>query len=143
MTVAERQARLVEALGAIPDVHERLSALVAHGQRLDAVPEVEKTPDRLVPGCVSKVWLLASRDGNGQWHFRRSAGSPLVHGLVGALVGLYEGATSDDILATEPTLLASLRLDAHITPTRLRGLAAVRDTIRSLVGGALPHVSTD
>ncbi len=132
MTVEERQTALIDGLRAIPDVHERLSALVSHGNRVATVDEADRTPDRLVQGCVSRVWLTGCREADDRWHFQRAADSPLVHGLVGALVGLYEGADTAQIAGTEPTFLDALGLIHHITPTRLRGLAAVREKIRAL-----------
>ena len=57
------------------------------------------------------------------------AESPLVKGLAAALCELYDDATPGEILDTEPELFEALGIAAHLTPTRLNGLAHIRARI--------------
>ncbi|HTJ79054.1 MAG TPA: SufE family protein [Rariglobus sp.] len=131
MTVAEKQTQLTEDFAIIEDRQERLSAVVDHARRRPPLPADEKTDAHRVPGCVSSVWLLADLT-DGRLHLRYDADSPLVKGLVGLLVELYDDAPLPEIVATEPTILADLGLLQDLTPTRQNGLAAVRARIKSL-----------
>jgi len=131
VTVAEKQARLIEDFALIEDRQERLAAVVAHARRRPPLPEAEKTAPHRVPGCVSSVWLLGEHAG-GRLRLRYDADSPLVKGLVGLLVELYDDAPPPEVLATEPVLLAELGLLRDLTPTRQNGLSAVRARIKTL-----------
>ncbi len=93
-----------------------------------------------MPGCVSPVWV----DGilsEGRMHFTADAEAPVVKGLVVLLCDLYEQATPADVAASEPSLLEELDLMRDLSPSRRRGLAAVRQRIRSLASAHLPPPS--
>ena len=131
MTVAEKQTQLTEDFAIIEDRQERLAAVVAHARRRPPLPADEKTDAHRVPSCISSVWLLADLT-DGRLHLRYDAESPLVKGLVGLLVELYDNAPSSEVIATEPTILADLGLLQDLTPTRQNGLTAVRARIKAL-----------
>lgn len=131
MTVAEKQTQLTEDFAIIEDRQERLTAVVAHARRRPPLPADEKTDAHRVPGCVSSVWLLGAIT-EGRLHLRYDAESPLVKGLVGLLVELYNNAPPAEVIATEPVILSELGLLQDLTPTRQNGLAAVRARIKAL-----------
>ena len=136
MTVAAKQAQLIEDLGVIEDQQERLAAVVDRARRRPAFPEAAKTDAHRVNGCISAVWVAGElRDGG--LHFQFEADSPLVKGLVALLVDLYEGGTPADVVATEPTLFEELGISRDLTPTRRNGLAAVRTHIQTIARSAL------
>lgn len=55
----------------------------------------------------------------------------MVRGLIAMLCEVYEGATPEEIVATEPKLFEGLDIAPILTPTRLNGLAAVRLYLRN------------
>lgn len=129
MLLAEKQRQIIARHAVIEDLHERLAALVARGQRWPDVTAAERTEAHLVRGCTTPVWL-AGTFADGRCHFRIAAGSALVKGLAALLAELYDGETPAAILAFEPGILDALRLDRHISPTRLHGFAQIRRAIR-------------
>jgi cysteine desulfuration protein SufE len=128
MNIAEKQQSLIVRFQLIGDAHERLAAIVARGKKWPGVPEAERVDANRVPGCTSRVWLIG-RVEDGQCRFQMDADSPLVKGLVALLCELYDGATREEILTTEPEIISALHLDRQISPTRLNGLASVRKMI--------------
>jgi cysteine desulfuration protein SufE len=133
MTVKERQAQLIDDLLIIPDVQERLSIVVSRAK--GSLTEAEKVEANLVPGCVSRVWLVAE-SGDGFCHFRYDADSPMVKGLVGLLCEVYEGGALAEVASEEPVVLEQLGFTKLLSPTRLNGLAAVRRRIRLAAAAA-------
>jgi len=106
--------------------------LMNHGGHV----EHERTDERLVRGCSSRVWLVGEvRDG--RCHFRMDADSPLVKGLVALLCEVYEGGTPEEIVTVEPEIVTALGIDRMLSPTRLNGLAAVRNTIREFAAAQI------
>ena len=100
MSVAAKQAQLLEDFAVIEDSQERLAAVVDRARRRPAFPEAAKTDAHRVTGCISAVWVAGEvRDGG--IHFQFEADSPLVKGLVALLVGglmLY-------VFRRDPTIL--------------------------------------
>ena len=124
MTVAEKQTDLITGLMIIEDVQERLAAVVSRAAK-KALSEKDKTQDRLVKGCLSRVWLKAGRQ-NGRCIFQSDADSPMVKGLVALLCEVYDGGLLEEVVATECRLWEALGFCKLLSPTRMQGLAAVR-----------------
>ena len=135
-TVAARQAAFLALYGPIEDLQERLTLVVEAARTAHTVPPAARTADLLVDGCTSRVWLKSEYTA-GVLRFASASDSPLVHGLVALLCATYTDCTPADIAATEPTILHDLALWRNLSPTRQRGLTAVRTRLRAL---ALPHL---
>ena len=130
MSLPEKQRTLIERYLLIEDAHERLAAITSRGKKWPAVPESERTDAVLVPGCSSRVWLVGEIV-DGVCRFRMDADSPLVKGLAALLCELYDGAPASEVATVEPEITRALGLDRMLSPTRLNGLAAIRQTIRA------------
>lgn len=131
MSLAAKQADLIEELNFLPDVQERLAEVVRRGAR-HCLPEESKTETHRVEGCVSRVWLHGvERDG--LLFFECDAESPMVKGLAVLLCDLYSGATPDEVATVEPEVWQACGLHKMLSPTRLNGLAALRARIRGFV----------
>jgi cysteine desulfuration protein SufE len=131
---AERQDRIRATLGPIEDPQERLSVAIGWKSTMAPLTPGERTDDRLVRGCVSRVWLAAEME-SGRCRFRVDSDSPMVRGLVRLLCGIYDGATPAEVLAEEPAVLEELGITRNLTPTRQNGLAAVRHALMDFAGG--------
>jgi cysteine desulfuration protein SufE len=134
MSLAEKQGGIVARLSLIEDMHERLAALMSRAKKFPAPDAAQLTEENRVQGCQSRVWLTGEfTDGACRW--RMDCEAPMVKGLVGLLCELYEGATPDEVIAFEPTLIEDLGLARMVSGTRIAGLAAVRMRMRQLAAG--------
>lgn len=137
VTLAEKQAQMIEDLSIIDDPQERLALVVDRARQRPPLADDERTEAHRVKGCISQAWIVGElRDGRCQ--FRCDADSPLVRGLIVLLCDLYSGATPADIAATEPALFEKLDLARNLSPTRLNGLRSVRAAIRDFALAATP-----
>jgi cysteine desulfuration protein SufE len=130
MTPAERQADLIARYAIIPDVHERLAALTSRKSPLPLLSAEERTEANLVPGCISRVWLVGFIEER-HCRFRMDCDSAMVKGLARVLCEIYDNALPAEIVATEPDVFEALGIDRQLTPTRLNGLANIRARIRA------------
>ena len=93
----------------------------------------DKTDDRLVRGCQSKVWLKtwAEPGGSGE-RFRLMADSEaaIVKGLAALLVRVFDGLPPRDAAAAELWFARESELAEHLSPNRANGLAAMTAQIR-------------
>jgi cysteine desulfuration protein SufE len=138
MSLAEKQQRLIAKYAIVEDAQERLGAIVSRGKKWPALANEEKTDAHRVRGCVSQVWIVGARDGD-RCRFRMDADSPLVKGLVAVHCELYDGETAAEIVTTEPAWVEALDLESRLSPTRLNGLASVREAIRAFAAAHLPE----
>jgi len=125
----EKEQQLIARFLPIEDVQERLALIVDRARRFAPLTDSERCETNRVQGCSSRVWIAASHE-SGICHFRLDADSTLVKGLAGLLCEIYDGTAAGDIAATEPTILESLHLIDHLSPTRRHGLEQVRRVIR-------------
>ncbi len=130
MTVAEREAALIADLSILPSWQERLEELLRRDRKRPGLSPAERTEANRIPGCLSRVWLVATaEDAHGR--FRGDAEAPAVRALVGTLLALYDNAPTNEIATHEPTFLAALGLERHLSGTRRDALAKVREAIRN------------
>ena len=118
------QAEIVEEFQLFDDWAERYRYIIDLGRDLDQLDEVERTDDRLIRGCQSRVWLVYERNGD-RLVFRAATDAAIVAGLIALLLRVYDGLTPEDILATKPWFIEKIGLQDHLSPTRSNGLHAM------------------
>lgn len=129
MTVAENQQRLLDSYAFIENPQERLGVIVDAVRHLPRLPEDQRTDTHRVEGCTSRVWLIAEEQTGGRWRFHSDCDSPLVRALVHLLCQCFEDVSAAEAATAEATVLEQLGVTRNLTPTRLNGLAAVRQAI--------------
>jgi cysteine desulfuration protein SufE len=134
MSLAEKQTQLVAKLAVIEDPHERLAALMSRAKKCPAPAQEFLTEDNRIRGCQSRVWLTGALE-SGVCRWRMESDAPMVKGLVALLCELYEGAAPDAVLGLEPTLFDDLGIVRMVSPTRLAGLASVRQRMKQIAIG--------
>lgn len=80
-----------------------------------------KTPENIVKGCQSTVYLHSYREGD-KIFFETEADALISAGLAALLVMVYSGETAETILKCPPTFLDELGITASLTPSRANGL---------------------
>lgn len=136
MDWSEHFNQWVEDYLLLPDPRERMEAVARWGEGAPAINEADCAEKLLVPGCVSRVWLGGGVEG-GLCRFRLAADSAMVRGLAGVSVRLVDGQPADVVSMASLRWPEALALDRQLTPTRLRGLAAVADRLRDLASAPL------
>ena len=127
MNLTIKQQQRIEDLNLLPDPQERLSALVSAANEFQ-LPHDQRVDELIVKGCQSRVWLKGCLV-EGRTAYSSAADSPLVAGLVAELCRLYSGEDPAEVVAIEPVLWNKCGLEKLLSPTRLRGLEAVRQRI--------------
>ncbi len=100
-SIDEAKRNIVEEFAFLGDWVQRYEYIVDLGKGLDGLDEVEKVDDRLVPGCQSRVWFYADRDGP-RLRFRADSDAIIVRGLIALLLRIYSGRTPDEIWRPRP-----------------------------------------
>jgi len=123
-----------EDLGFFDDWEERYRYLIDLGKTLQAMPENLKTPENIVHGCTSQVWLIAtiSKDTN-HIALQMDSDALIVRGLLALVAAAYAGKTPAAVVAYDiNALFERLDLLSHLSMTRGNGLQAMVKRIQAL-----------
>ena len=131
MTEPQAFQDIAENLSFLDDWEDRLNYVIELGQALPPMPDVEKTADNKVKGCVSNVWLVSDID-HAVMSFRGQSDAIITKGLVAVLIALYSGRPAAEIAETDAIAwFAKLGLSEHLGMQRSNGLVAMVNRIRS------------
>ncbi len=129
MTIQQRQQELIDEFSDIDDWMDRYGYIIDMGNALPPIDEKLKTPDRLIEGCQSRVWLDAEyRDG--KVYYVADSDAIIVKGMISMLVSVLSGHTPDEILDAELNFIDEIGLAEHLSPTRSNGLLAMVKQMR-------------
>ena len=109
---------------------DRYGYIIDLGNALPPLPDELKTPDRLIEGCQSRVWLDADIDREGRVHFRADSDAIIVKGIISLLVSVLDSHTPDEILDADLHFIDEIGLSRHLSPTRSNGLLAMVKQMR-------------
>ncbi len=99
------------------------------GQKLDEMPEADKTEENIVKGCQSKVWLTARLEGD-KVVFAADSNTAITKGLVSLLLRIFSGQTPDTILSAEIDFMHKIGMERFIGTQRSNGFAAMMKQIK-------------
>lgn len=121
-------AEISENFAFLDDWEDRYKYLIELGQALPQLPESARVPENKVSGCVSQVWVVATRsaDDNNRVFFEGDSDALIVKGIVAVLLALYSGRPAGEIVETDAiAILDELGLREHLTAQRSNGLVAM------------------
>ncbi len=129
MTIEEKQQEIVDDFSEIEDWFDRYAAIIDEGRKIVLIDEKKKTPEHLIEGCQSSVWLDAEfRDG--RVFYSADVNTEIVKGIVSMLIGILNGHEPDEILGADLHFIDDIGLRENLSPTRSNGIVAVIKQMR-------------
>lgn len=129
MNINEIQDQIIEEFSLFSDWMDRYEYLIDLGKSLPPFDEAHKTPDFLIEGCQSKVWLYPSFT-DGVITFTAESDALITRGIVALLVRVFSGRTPDEILGADIYFIERIGLRENLSPTRSNGLLAMMKQMR-------------
>lgn len=130
MTINDKQDILIEEFEGIDDWMDRYSIIIDMGNSLPPIDEQLKTPQHLIEGCQSRVWLNAELI-DGHIQFTADSDAIIVKGIISMLVRVLNGHTPAEVLGADLYFIDRIGLAEHLSPTRSNGLLAMVKQIRA------------
>lgn len=124
MSIKEIQDNIIEEFAQFDDWMDKYALLIDLGNSLEPLDDKHKTPQNIIEGCQSRVWLNAEYN-NGIITYQGESDAILVKGIVSLLIQVLSGHTPDEILETELYFIDKIGLKEHLSPTRSNGLVAM------------------
>lgn len=131
MTINETQDEIIEEFEGLTDWMDRYAYIIELGNALPELPENLKTPENLIEGCQSRVWISADLDKEGDIDFRADSDALIVKGIVALLLRVLSGHTPEEILESDLYFIDKIGLKEHLSPTRSNGLVSMVKQMRN------------
>ena len=124
------QDEIIDDFTGIDDWMDRYGMIIDLGNSLPPINEKLKTPDHLIEGCQSRVWLNAE-DKEGKVYFTADSDAIIVKGIIALLIKVLNGHTPQQILDSELYFIDRIGLSENLSPTRSNGLVAMVKQMRN------------
>lgn len=129
-TLEERKAAVIEEFSMFDEWLDKYEYLIELGKNLEVFHEEQKTEDKLIKGCQSRVWLdYEMREG--LLHFTADSDAIITKGIISLLISVYSDRTPAEIASDDFSFIESLGLKENLSPTRANGLVSMIETIRT------------
>lgn len=127
--INEVQDEIIEEFCGLDDWMDKYSYIIELGNAVEPIEEQCKTPDNIIEGCQSRVWLVADEK-DGKIEFRADSDAIIVKGLISLLIRVLSGHTPQEILDSDLYFMKEIGLQEHLSPTRSNGLLAMVKQMR-------------
>lgn len=129
MTIDETQQEIIDEFSIFTDWMDKYAYIIEQGNKLPTLDDKYKTPENIIKGCQSRVWLQAETS-NGRINFQTESDAIIVKGLLALVMRIFNNRTFDEILEADLRFIQEIGLTEHLSPTRSNGLLSVIKQIR-------------
>jgi len=130
MTINEIQDEIIEEFSVYDEWLDKYEYLIELGNSLEIIQENKKTPDNIIQGCQSRVWLDAKQEADGTLSFAADSDAIITKGIIALLIRVFNRQKPQDIIDADLYFIDKIGLSANLSPTRANGLAAMIKQIR-------------
>ena len=124
------QDEIIDEFADLDDWMDRYAYIIEMGNALEALDESLKTPDNLIEGCQSRLWLDAQYS-DGVVTYRADSDAIIVKGIVSLLIRVLSGQTPQDIVDADLYFIERIGLRDHLSPTRSNGLLSMLKNMKA------------
>lgn len=124
MDINKIQDEIIKEFSVFDDWMDKYSILIDLGNSLEPLEDKFKTPQNIIEGCQSRVWLNAEMK-DGLVIYKGESDAVLVKGIVSLLINVLSGHTPEEIVDTDLYFIEKIGLREHLSPTRSNGLLAM------------------
>ena len=138
MSIEEKQKAIIDEFSMFEDWMEKYEYIIELGKDLPSIAPEKKTPERLIEGCQSQVWLDATYE-NGTMHFTADSDAIITKGIIALLIQVLNYETPENIATSDLFFINEIGLHEHLSPTRSNGLASM---VKKMKMAALTSINT-
>ena len=130
-TLQEVESDVVDEFSMFDEWLDKYEYLIELGKSLKSYPETDKTDDRLIKGCQSRVWLDYKIEDGRIW-FNADSDAIITKGIISLLIRIYSGRTPEELMSSDFSLVDKIGLKENLSPTRANGLVSMIARIREI-----------
>lgn len=129
MTIDQTQQEITDEFSEIDDWMDRYAMIIDLGNALPPIDEQFKTPEHIIEGCQSRVWLNAE-ERDGKVFYTADSDAIIVKGIIALLIRVLNGHTPKEIMNADLHFIDDIGLAENLSPTRSNGLLAMLKQMR-------------
>lgn len=129
MAIDEIQDEIIGEFSEVDDWMDRYAMIIDLGNALPAIDPKYKTPEHLIEGCQSRVWLNAE-ERDGHVYYTADSDAIIVRGIIALLIKVLNGHTPREIIDANLYFIDRIGLAENLSPTRSNGLLAMVKQMR-------------
>lgn len=124
MTLEEKQQEIIQDFAMFDDWMEKYEYIIELGKELPIIMESNKTDDRLIEGCQSRVWLDSQVE-NGKMKFSADSDAIITKGIIGLLIRVLNNEAPEVVAKADLHFIKEIGLQEHLSITRSNGLVSM------------------
>lgn len=128
-TINQIQDEIIDDFSGLTDWMDKYALIIDMGNSLPPIDERHKTPENLIEGCQSRVWVAAEYV-DGRIDFTADSDAIIVKGIISMLLRVLSHQTPSNILDADLYFIDEIGLREHLSPTRSNGLLAMVKQIK-------------
>ncbi|MDN5100825.1 SufE family protein [Aliarcobacter butzleri] len=128
-TIKQRVEEIKDDLDFFDDELAKYEYIIDLGKKLEEFDEKDKTPENIVHGCTSQVWLTCENK-DGKLYFCGTSDAIIVKGLVYMILQIFSGSTIQELKDVDMDIVHELNLSEVITPNRQSGVIGMIKKIK-------------
>ncbi|MDX4050121.1 SufE family protein [Aliarcobacter skirrowii] len=129
MSIKQRVENIKEDLDFFDEELAKYEYIIDLGKKLPTFDEENKTPENLVHGCTSQVWLICEKKEN-KLFFYGTSDAIIVKGLVYIILEIFSNSTIEELKEVDMDIVKELGLSEVITPNRQSGVIGMIKKIK-------------
>ncbi|HJN54669.1 MAG TPA: SufE family protein [Flavobacteriaceae bacterium] len=136
MTIEQIQNEIISEFNMFDDWTQRYEYIIDLGKNLPVINDRFKTPDNIIKGCQSKVWLYAEYINN-KLIFTADSDAIITKGIIAILIRVFSNQSPKEIIDAKTDFIETIGLKQHLSQTRANGLASMIKQIKLYAVGYL------
>ena len=129
MNTDQRQEEIIEEFSAFDEWLDKYDYLIELGNDLEPINPAHRTPQYLIEGCQSRVWVDARLE-DGRVYYGADSDAIITKGIIALLIRVLNGRTPQEILDTDLYFIDRIGLKENLSPTRSNGLVQMVKQMR-------------
>lgn len=124
-TIEDVQNEIIEEFNILGDDREStIFYIMELGNSLPPLDEKYKTPENIIKGCQSKVWLTTQLEGD-RLYFLADSNTEITKGLISLLIRVLSGQKLDDIIKADLYFIDKIGMSQLIGSQRSNGFTSM------------------
>ncbi len=125
MSISEIEQEITEEFELFGDDWEqKYEHLIELGKSLPIISAENKTDNKLIKGCQSRVWMHSELK-DGKIIFTADSDAIITKGMVALMVRVLSNQKPQDVVSADLSFIDKIGLKDHLSPTRANGLVSM------------------
>ena len=123
-SIEEKQNQIIDEFSMFSDWMEKYEYIIELGKDLPLIDAQYKTPENIIKGCQSQVWLHADLV-DGKIVFTADSDAVITKGIISLLISVLSGHSPKEVAEADLFFIDKIGLKEHLSPTRSNGLLSM------------------